>query len=441
MKCIWACLFLPSALATNNGFPNSLGRTPLLGLRTWNSVRQDINQTFVRSQIDGLLAPIAGTSATLFSAGFRDVGIDDAWEACGAGVNGSYHDAAGKPLINTTRFPDMAGLTSYARSRNVTMSFYGNCCGCGAAERTLSEAHYVEDAQAVAALGFSGIKIDGCGNEYNITAWAAALNATGVPLLLENCNDDKPFRPAVLPDGTVDCPYNFFRTSIDGAPNFRSTLWNVVQTLPFLHVSSPGCFSYADMLTIGSPAPGTSLPSFAANCNGTRLTQAEARAQFAAFALLSSPLVLGFDASSASERNQWGPIVAHAPTLARNAAWDGEAGRAVARSQAEHTVPLAVGGACELMQKYTLPEWLVVGKRLRSSGAATLEFGAVLLVGDFAPSPVDVSVDLTAMGFAASAAARVADGWTGQDLGKVQGVWSEKGVAAPGGVYRVFTAV
>ena len=189
---------IPGA-ATNNGFPNSLGATPLRGARTWNSVRQNVNQSFLLSQLAGLFAPLP-SGGSLFSAGFIDVGIDDAWEACGAGVNGSYHDARGVPLINTTRFPDMAALTASARARNATMSWYGNCCGCAAGEHRLSESHYAEDAAAVVQYGFSGIKIDGCGNEPNMTAWAAALNATGAPILLENCNDDHPFRPTRLPD-------------------------------------------------------------------------------------------------------------------------------------------------------------------------------------------------------------------------------------------------
>lgn len=264
-----------------------------------------------------------------------------------------------------------------------------------------------------------------------------------MPLLLENCNDGDPFRPTRRPDGSVDCPYNIYRTSIDGAPNLRSTMWNVLQTIPFLDVSSPGCFAYADMLTIGSPAPDAHLldPSFVANCGGQRLTLAEARAQFAAFALLSSPLVLGFDVANASERALWGPVVTHAPLLAANAAWDGEAGRLVARSAAEDTVPLAVGGICELMQNYSLPRWLVVGKRLRSSPATgeTLVFAATLLVGDWA-GPVDVSANLTAMGFAPGATVGSVDGWTGADKGPVTGAWAAAGVVAPGGLYRVFTA-
>ena len=273
-----------------------------------------------------------------------------------------------------------------------------------------------------------------------MTAWAVALNATGQALMLENCNDNTPFRPLPLPGGGVDCPYNFFRTSIDGAPNFRSTLWNVLQTLPHLSVSSPGCFAYADMLTIGTPAPGYESESFNTNCNGTRLTLAEAQAQFAAFALLSSPLVLGFDVGNASERALWGGLVSHAPTLAINAAWDGEAGRLVARSQQQQAVPLAVGGACELMQTYTLPHWMVVGKRLSSSpgDGSTTAFAAVLLVGDFA-GQVDFAAPLQAMGFRAGAVVHSKDGWTGQGTGTVSGQWQGQGVGAPGGLYRVFT--
>jgi hypothetical protein len=233
----------------------------------------------------------------------------------------------------------------------------------------------------------------------------------------------------------------------------------VLQTLPYLGVSSPGCFAYADMTTLGSPAPDAKHltdPSFVKNCNGTRLSVEEARAQFAAFALLSSPLVLGFDVANASERALWGPIVTHPGTLAMNSAWDGEAGRLVARSQEEHTVPLAVGGICELMQNYTLPHWMVVGKRINSTSAVgeggagagagaggvsatptSSVFAAVLLAGDFG-GPVDFVAPLSAMGFPTGATVHSKDGWSGEDTGDVTGQWSASGVAAPGGLYRVF---
>jgi hypothetical protein len=131
----------------------------------------------------------------------------------------------------------------------------------------------------------SGIRV--LGEQRGAALVDARAAGVGAPGLLENCNDDTPFRPTRAPDGSVDCPYNLVRTSIDGAPNFRSVMWNVVQTLPWLPLSAPGCFAYADMLTFGVPAAGAESPSFYANCGGKRLSDAEARAQFAAFSLLS----------------------------------------------------------------------------------------------------------------------------------------------------------
>ena len=32
---------------------------------------------------------------------------DDNWQACGFGVDGTFHDAQGNPIINIIRFPDM----------------------------------------------------------------------------------------------------------------------------------------------------------------------------------------------------------------------------------------------------------------------------------------------------------------------------------------------
>lgn len=133
-------------------------------------------------------------------------------------------------------------------------------------------------------------------------------------------------------------------------------------------------------------------------------------------------------------------MVTHAPTLGINAAWDGEAGRLVARDPATTVVPLAVGGACELMQNYSLPSWMVVGKRLahRQGDNATTQFAAVALVGDWA-GPVDVVAPLAAMGFPPGATVASADGWTGGDTGDVTGQWRLPGALAPSGAYRVFT--
>jgi len=196
------------------------------------------------------------------------------------------------------------------------------------------------------------------------------------------------------------------------------------------------------MLTLGTPAVGYGGDSFLNNCNGTRMSETEARAQFVAFALISSPLILGFDVANSTERALWAPIVTHAPTLERNAAWDGEAGRLVSRSQQNWTGNVPVGGVCELVQQNTLPLWVVIGKRLAHDPASglTTRFAAVLLVGDFAGA-VDFEAPLEAMGFPPLAHVSSTDGWSGSDTGQLQSAWVGRGVSSPGGLYRIFEAL
>ena len=56
--------------------------------------------------------PIHYRNQTLLSAGYHTAGIDEGWEGCGQGVNGTQHDAQGNPVINS-KFPDMQGLVNY----------------------------------------------------------------------------------------------------------------------------------------------------------------------------------------------------------------------------------------------------------------------------------------------------------------------------------------
>ena len=71
---------------------------------------------------------VNGTS--LLEVGYIDVGLDDAWQKCGAGVNGSFHDEKGYPIVDTSKFPDMKKMTDYAHSLDLSAGWYGNNCLC-----------------------------------------------------------------------------------------------------------------------------------------------------------------------------------------------------------------------------------------------------------------------------------------------------------------------
>ena len=121
----------------------------------------------------------------------------------------------------------------------------------------------LQDATVTADLLFDGTKVDGCGPSQNITRWTELLNATGRPILLEDCltkRYTRQLKPAPIPLAEVfeECPGHYFRLSSDIAPQFMSTMYNLIFTYnvhaPFTNAthsaSRPGCWVYNDMLEV-----------------------------------------------------------------------------------------------------------------------------------------------------------------------------------------------
>jgi hypothetical protein len=65
---------------------------------------------------------VDGKLQSLCDLGYCDVGLDDNWQLCSSyGPNKySYHDANGRPVVNTARFPDFIAMTDYAHSLGLT---------------------------------------------------------------------------------------------------------------------------------------------------------------------------------------------------------------------------------------------------------------------------------------------------------------------------------
>ena len=69
-------------------------------------------QEITQSQVDAISArnrTVDRKLTSLSDVGYATVGIDEGWEGCGKGVNGTQHDAQGFPVINE-KFPDMKAL-------------------------------------------------------------------------------------------------------------------------------------------------------------------------------------------------------------------------------------------------------------------------------------------------------------------------------------------
>ena len=163
---------LVMATTHRSGFPpgfNGLAKSPPLGWRSWNCYGSRVSQSDISATIDAITSKVwtinGKANMSLLDAGYSSVGIDEGWEACGKGVNGTQHDAKGNPVVNA-KFPDMAALVKYGHDAGLKMGWYENGCACG--ERKALMANYEGDVRMLHSLGFDGVKLDGCGAQVKL---------------------------------------------------------------------------------------------------------------------------------------------------------------------------------------------------------------------------------------------------------------------------------
>ena len=279
---------------------------------------------------------VAGRSGlvSLCDVGYCSVGVDEGWEGCGAGVNGTQHAADGTPTIDAA-FPNTSEMVKDIHAKGLAAGWYLNGCKCG--ERTEKEINYEGDVRSLHGFDFDGVKIDGCGRQRNQTLYAALMQESGKNYTIENCHwgDCTSSDDSSCP--TADwCPWNWYRTSGDINSGAESWLSNLQTTIKFQDkdapLSVPGCWAYPDMLEVGrvaEPAPGT---FFSWN-----------RAHFGAWCVVSAPLILGLELTDA----KLGPImdiITNEEAIAVNQLWQGHPGRLVESVTAPPT-PYSPSGA------------------------------------------------------------------------------------------------
>lgn len=317
-------LGLISARGDPSGGPYGLARTPPMGWRSWNAYGGNVDQSKLETVMEKMLVkrPVFGESEpkSLLDIGYKVVGLDDNWQACGKGFNGSFHDKLGNPLINTDRFPNMAGMVDKAHSLGLLAGFYMNNCICaekGFTDRDWVHGVYNNSVKWLYDLGWDGVKLDGCSQFGNTVYWADLMKQTKRPMLVENCHNTH--QPYNIPDPTWldgECPYNWFRSSIDIRPTWSSILNNLFTTPPYQNatnpLSRPGCWAYPDMLEVGKLE-----------------TIQESRAHFGGWCIVSSPLILGYDMTNDSTTEAVWDIITNTEAIAVNQAWAGHPGRLI----------------------------------------------------------------------------------------------------------------
>ena len=324
---------------TSKDFPpgwNGLARTPPMGWRSWNAFGNRITEDMMLEAADALVAktrqgPTAAAdaaadaaAASLCDFGYCSVGIDEGWEGCGAGVNGTQHDAAGNPTIKTSAFPDLSAVVKYGHFQGLHVGWYENGCACG--EKTALEINYEGDVRNLHDLGFDGVKLDGCGKQRNLTLYAALMRDSGKNYTIENCHWGRCTDSDDSSCPTADwCPFNWYRTSGDINAGSQSWYANLQTATRFLDadapLSVPGCWAYPDMLEVGRVAePGADAGTTSGGWN---------RAHFGAWCVISAPLILGLDITNEAQLTPILPIITNAEAIAVNQQWAGHPGRLV----------------------------------------------------------------------------------------------------------------
>ena len=175
----WSATTSSSTVRDNRSkaFPpgwNGLARTPPMGWRSWNAFGPRITQDIILEQAAALAAknrtvPGSKSGVSLCDLGYCSVGVDEGWEGCGLGVNGTQHAADGRPVVALT-FPDTGAMVARIHELGLAAGWYLNGCKCG--ERTEVAANYAGEIRTLHAFGFDSVKIDGCGAQRNQTRYA-----------------------------------------------------------------------------------------------------------------------------------------------------------------------------------------------------------------------------------------------------------------------------
>lgn len=249
--------------------------------RSWNSMGARVTQAKMEAAMEALAKKRSG-GQSLADLGYATAGLDDAWQACGTGVEQSFHDAHGAPLVNKTTFPDLGAMVQKAHTLGLGAGFYINNCICGENQwrgnATFEQVVYEGTVKAIVAWDFDGVKIDSCSEFTNMcahprapaelpsgarhsgsgsrsliacggfaylltrscrrrrTKWAELFAASGKPMLLENCHNSDgqdPCPEAKACPATGVCPYNLWRLGRDIGASWGSIYSNLQDTVPW----------------------------------------------------------------------------------------------------------------------------------------------------------------------------------------------------------------
>ena len=283
MRKIWLILLIAAGWTASA----QQRKTPIMGWSSWNTYRVNISDTLIKRQADAIVA------TGLKDAGYTYINIDDGFFG--------YRDEQGEMHAHPQRFPGgMKAVADYIHSLGLKAGIYSDAGAvtCGSIwdkDRNGIGAglygHEEQDADLYfRRWGYDFIKIDYCG--------------AGQELDLDL--DEQPrytaIRKAIDRVGRKDVEINICRWAFPGtwakdlsaswrisgdiSDNWESVKHIIEKNLPLSAYCADGHFNDMDMLEIGRS-----------------LSESEERVHFGLWCLMSSPLLVGCDMTTLSERS------------------------------------------------------------------------------------------------------------------------------------------
>mmetsp|Transcript_11909 Transcript_11909/g.26290 ORF Transcript_11909/g.26290 Transcript_11909/m.26290 type:complete len:801 (+) Transcript_11909:884-3286(+) len=302
-----------------------------MGWSSWYAFGHEVTQAKMEAAFDRLVDRSINPKDTrsLWDYGYKFANLDDCWQACEAGVAGSFHDATGKPLINTQRFPDFRAMTSKAARSGLKPGFYYNnyVCDEPMPEGGIGGPTYMLNMRGSVDFlmehGFKYVKVDS-GSVYNdMQLWHDLIEEVGGgdEITIENCHQG-------MQEPTESwCPYDLFRTSGDAQVVGFDV--EVITTAAVLNKSRPGCWAYPDTLSILGSVE-------------------ETRSQFGVYALMSAPLILSFDITQDQNLLPYWDIFTNTEAIEVDQTWAGSPGKLIKqwRPPSQSSLHYAAAEAC-----------------------------------------------------------------------------------------------
>lgn len=271
------------------GLDNGFSR-PAMGFNPWNCFgvgrtgKKKFNVPWAHGFNDSVIRSVADAmvSSGLAAAGYTYVNLDCGWTT-------GYRDAAGKQIVNKTRYPHgMKSLGDYIHSKGLKYGIYSSastsqCCSKfypNATDGSLD--HERADAQSYVEFGVDYLKFDGCGQEQrSYPAMRDALNSSGRHVVISvNGFDMKQVSHA----GEFA---NSWRTTPDDDVQFFTNLApRAFSNNRYAAFARPGQFNDPDMLEVGNQVE-------LGNVTG-------ARSHFSLWCAVKSPLIIGTDVTNMS---------------------------------------------------------------------------------------------------------------------------------------------